>query len=141
MTLVVDPEHGATNTVAWCLSTRNRSQDAIADLRCREGTTLENIRGLVLAEPLPDDDTSKGIAAWARNRKLDVVVWTALYSNFATKVKRPFSVPEAIAYLKRLPPAAKVRAAEYVWRALEFIRTPLRTAAETEPWFPARAGS
>ena len=69
------------------------------------------------------------------------MVWTALFSNFATMVKRPFSVPEAIAYLKCLPTAAKVRAAEYVWRAPEFIRTPLRTAVETEPWFPARDAS
>lgn len=65
----------------------------------------------------------------------------ALLAGRRCSVKRPFSVPEAIAYLKRLPPAAKVRAAEYVWRAPEFIRTPLRTAVETEPWFPARDGS
>jgi len=55
--------------------------------------------------------------------------------NFAKEVKEPFSVPEALAYLKRLPRPAKVKAAEYIWRAPEFISTPLRAAVETEPWF------
>lgn len=141
LTLVVDTEHGVKNTVAWCLSTRKQSQDAVADLRCREGTTIENIRSLVLAERLPEDDTSQGIASWAEDRNLDVVVWTALSSNFPTKVKRPFSVPEAVAYLTRLPAVGKAKAAEYIWRAPEFIRTPLRSAVETEPWFPSRQGS
>lgn len=141
LTLVIDLEHGVTNTVAWCLSKRKKSEDAVADLRCREGTTLENISRLDLAEPLPNDDLLRGIATWANERKLDVVIWTALESNFAKLVKQPFSVEAAIAYLKRLPPAGKARAAEYIWRAPEFIRTPLRNVVETEPWFPAREGS
>ena len=141
LTLVIDPQHGVTNTVAWCLSRRKNPQDAIADLRCREETTIQNIRALVLAGPVPEDNTSKEIAAWANERKLDVVVWTALPSNFADQVKHPFSVEEAIAYLKRLPAAGKAKAAEYIWCAPEFIRTPLRSAMEKEPWFPAREGN
>jgi hypothetical protein len=76
-----------------------------------------------------------GIPAWARARKLDVVIWTALRSNFEKKVKQPFSVPEAVGYVQRLAPAAKVKAAEYIWRAPDFVRTPLRTALQQEPWF------
>jgi hypothetical protein len=47
-------------------------------------------------------------------RKLDVVIWTALPSNFENEVKQPFSVSEAVAYVQRLGPAAKVKAAEYL---------------------------
>ncbi len=76
------------------------------------------------------------MAEWAEARRLDAVVWTALESNFEKEVKRPFSVDAALAYLKGLSPEAKVRAAEYVWRAPVFVRTALRTALEREPWFP-----
>lgn len=141
LTLVIDPQVDIANKVAWCLSKRKKPEDAVADLRCREGTTLENIGRLVLAESLPSDDLSREIAAWAKERKLDVVVWTALESNFATKVGHRFCVKEAIAYLKRLPPEGKAKAAEYIWRAPGFIRTPLRSAVEIEPWFPAGEGN
>ena len=76
------------------------------------------------------------IGIWAKEQKLDVVVWTALPSNFDEKVGQPFSIPCAIAYLKGLPPEGRAKAAEYIWRAPEFVRTPLRTAIEREPWFP-----
>jgi hypothetical protein len=138
LSLVIDPQHGEPNTVAWCLSKRNDPQDAIADLRCREGTPMRNIKNLVLDnKPLLEDETSKQLAAWANEQKLDIVVWTALSSNFDDQVQKPFSVQEAITYLKQLPAAGKAKAAEYIWCAPKFIRTPLRSAIEQESWFPA----
>jgi hypothetical protein len=135
LTLVVDREHGTPNTVAWCLSTRKRSEDAIADLRCREGTELHNIHRIDVADDCPADETATAVWQWARQKKLDVVLWTGLGSNFATKIRQPFSVDSAIAYLKGRSPAAKVKAAEYIWNAPDFIRTPLRTAMQSAPWF------
>jgi len=84
---------------------------------------------------VPHDGATE-IAAWAAERSLDAVVWTALPSNFASEVKKPFSTGEAVDYLKRRSAPAKVKAAEYIWRAPDFVRTPLRTAIEREPWFP-----
>jgi hypothetical protein len=141
LTLVIDNDHGVTNTVAWCLSKRKDPQDAIADLRCREGTTLGNIKNLSLSQTLPEDGILRGIAAWAKDQGLDVVIWTALASNFAKELKQPFSVQAAIAYLKRLPPAGKSKAAEYIWCAPDFIQTPLRNAVQREPWFPVLESS
>ena len=139
LTLVVDPQHGAATTVAWCLSKRKDPDDAVADLRCREGCAVRYVGRLNLpATPghLPKLEGAADIATWAATRKLDVVIWTALESNFESEVKKPFTVQEATAYLKRLPAPAKVKAAEYIWRAPEFVRTSLRKADEKEPWFP-----
>ena len=139
LTLVIDPEHGSATKVAWCLSKRKDPDDAAADLRCREGCAIKCIARLEL--PLtesnpPKQERAAAVAEWATSRKLDVVIWTALESNFETEVKRPFSIPEALAHVQRLPAPAKARAAEYVWRAPEFVRTQLRTALEKGPWFP-----
>jgi len=144
LTLVIDSKYGSPCTVSWCLSKRTEPEDAVADLRCREGCQWKHIARLDLAgaDPLPSHPGVEGIAVWAKERKIDVVVWTALPGNFEAKVKQPFSVTEALAYLMRLPRPAKAKAAEYIWRAPEAVHTPLRTAAETEPWFPGQgAGS
>lgn len=139
LTLVVDPQHGVATTVAWCLSKRNDPDDAVADLRCREGCAVKYVARLnvgTACDDLPKLEGAAEIAEWAITRELDVVIWTALESNFEVEVGKPFTVQEATVYLQRLPAEAKVKAAEYIWRAPEFIRTPLRKAVEKEPWFP-----
>lgn len=144
LTLVIDKDNGSRTTVAWSFSKRANLEDAVADLRCREGTTNENIAYVRLDEEpaLPNtlDKKEDPIVTWAREKNLDAVVWTALESNFKEKVKTPFSVKAAIAYIKTLSPAAKAKAAEYVWRAPDFVKTKLRAALQNEPWFskPAR---
>ena len=136
LTLVIDQAHGTLTTVAWCLSKRANLDDAACDLRSREGTTLENI-GRITQAALPVTPGADGdlILAWAESKKLDAVVWTALRSNFKEQAKYPFSTNAAVSYLKTLSPEAKVKAAEYVWRAPDFVKTPLRSVLETEPWF------
>ena len=107
-------------------------------MRSRESTSLRRI-GYYFADgsnsgnpPAPDS-----IKTWTKQKKIDVVVWTGLPSNFQDEdqVGKAFSIPEALSYLKTLTPEGKAKAAEYVWRAPEFVRTPLRRALEVEPWF------
>jgi hypothetical protein len=43
LTLVIDPNHGAPTRVAWCLSKRKDPDDAVVDLRCREGCPIRYI--------------------------------------------------------------------------------------------------
>jgi hypothetical protein len=141
LTLVIDEQYGSLTTVAWCLSKRHDVEDAVCDLRCREGTTLQHIGRICLdnqhAVPASPTSASHSIGLWARGKELDAVIWTALTSNFTKKARQPaFSVEAAIAYLQTLGAAGKVRAAEYVWRAPDFVRTPLRSALQREPWFP-----
>lgn len=138
LTLVTDESNGSPTKVAWCLSKRPNAKDALCDLHTREGTSLENI-GVVDLSPtagVPNDAGVIGcIYAWAKNQELDVVIWTALNSNFRNKTKQPFSVESAVSYLETLTPDAKLKAAEYIVRAPQFVRTPLRLRLQTEPWF------
>jgi len=136
LTLVIDNEHGALNAVSWCLSKRTDLEDASCDLRAREGTTLGQIGRLVVS-PQPEGAARQPdpIEEWARTRRLDAVIWTALKSNFQDTTKRPFSVAAATAYLQSLSAEAKAKAAEYIWRAPQLVKTPLRAAMETPPWF------
>ena len=98
-------------TVAWSFSKRKRIEDAIADLRCREGTTIANI-GCVRLDTQFDEQNSpeEEILEWATKKKIDAVVWTALPSNFE-KHGKAFSVETAVAHIKALDPNAKARAA------------------------------
>jgi hypothetical protein len=139
LTLVIDDDCGALVKVAWCLTRRRTIENAICDLRSREGTTVENVgRVLLNAQhpPLADPPAWEDlIIGWAKQRNLDAVIWTALKSNFRKRTRLPFSVDRAVAHLQTLSPAGKTKAAEYVWRAPDFVQTPLRSALQLEPWF------
>lgn len=139
LTLVLDEEMGSSCRVAYARSTRQSPDDAIADLRCREGTTLRNI-GYYFRDGSRRNANSKGvlstIGAWADAKSIDVVVWTDLTSNFESKsmLNCPFTVTAAVAHLQTLPASAKAKAAEYIWRAPQFVDTPLRRIIQAEPW-------
>ncbi len=138
LTLVIDQEHGTPTRVAWCVSKRTDLRDAVCDLRTREGTTLNNI-GQVIVAGQADSPSERSvediILAWAEDKKVEAVIWTALKSNFKRETERCFSIDTAIWYLKSLPPEGKSKAAEYVRRAPHFVQTPLREAVQKEPWF------
>lgn len=136
-TLVLDPENGTPNRVAYCLSKRSVVSDAIEDLRLREGTNDHNIGTIVIAENRAqgrDPPSCRAIRDWAREKDLSAVVWADLPSNFTQQVGQPFSVDAALAYLKTLPPAGQQQAAEYISRAPPFIRTRLRDVLQAVQW-------
>lgn len=136
LTLVIDSVNGSDCQVAYTLSARSSAEDAIADLRCREGTTMERMgfyfgnktKKCAVAVPA-------SIAPWAAKNSFDVVIWTGLSSNFEREIGKKFSVERAITHLQNLTPEAKAGAAAYIWRAPEFIKTKLRSALQVEPWF------
>jgi hypothetical protein len=135
LTLVIDPQRGSPATVAWCLSKRERADDVVADLRRRERCGRRDMACLDLAGEGPQPEGVVDIPAWGRAQGLDFVVWTALTSNFSERTERPFTVANAVEYVQHLDSAAKVKAAEYLWLAPDFVRTPVRDALQQEPWF------
>lgn len=136
LTLVIDEKNGASCRVAYAMSKRKNADDAICDLRSREGTILPRIGYHFL------DDSRNGepnvpdsIKTWGSDKQFDVVIWTGLSTNFPSDEKPAFSIDAALAHLKGLSPEGKVKAAEYIWRAPDFIKTKLRDAVQLEPWF------
>ena len=137
LTLVVDPINGASCRVSYARSKRRSLDDAICDLRCREGTNLRNI-GFVLADGSGDHGrdqvTVETIRDWAKTKGFDAVVWTDLPATLEVKDGQKF-VDAALRHVHELEPEGKARAAEYLWRAPEFVDTPFRRALQQEPWF------
>jgi hypothetical protein len=133
---VIDAATGSECTVKYALSKRRDPEDAIADLRDREGTILKRI-GFWFANGSRryEFGVPGAIAPWAQERKFDAVIWTALESNFRDETGENFSIDAAITHLKSLPAEGKAMAAEYVWRAPPLVDTPLRRALQGEPWF------
>ncbi len=140
LTLVLDAKNGTSCQVAYALSKRKKPDDAICDLRSREGTILKNI-GYYFADDSRkqshEEENLKSIQGWAIEKKIDVVAWADLESNFQEKSKcnKPFSVENALNHIQALNSEGKAKAAEYVWRAPAFVNTPLRMALESQPWF------
>ncbi len=140
LTLVIDESTKTDVRVSWCESKRRAIDDAVCDLQRREGTIRRNIGVLDLSTSADrDNQLASTIRAWAIPKRLDAVVWTALKSNFEDEDKagKPFSVDSALEYLRDLSPQGQARAAEYIARAPDFVKTPLRAAVQREEWFMA----
>lgn len=140
LTLVIDSQNGSPCNVAYTFSKRKNPDDVICDLRCREETTLNNV-GFYFADGSRmrsrDANARESIHSWATAKRVDVVVWTDLISNFATDSlsHQPFSVLSAISHIQALDESGKAQAVEYIWRAPIFVDTWLRRALQSEPWF------
>ena len=142
LTLVLDYKNGEPCQVAYALSKRKEPDDAICDLRCREGTILKHI-GFYFADgsrkQSREPEALKAVEGWAANKRIDTVIWTDLPSNFEaeSKCKKPFTIDAALCHIQALDldTVGKAKAAEYVWRAPNFINTPLRKALQSQPWF------
>jgi hypothetical protein len=138
LTLVIDPDKGVPVRVSYCLSKRTDPQDAVCDLRCREGTTVANIGYLCpngKQVRSRHSESLETIKQWAKESNLDFVVWTDLRGNFEKESGTPFSFEAVVSYLKSLCPLGKAKAFEYISRAPKFVKTPLRTTLQIEPWF------
>ena len=137
LTLVIDPTHGQSCQVAYALSKRASSEQAIADLCAREETGKKYI-GCCFADRSRcqgrDANSIDVIFQWAKDRSIDVVLWTDLPGSFDGVPKKDF-LNAAVNHIQQLPPEGKAMAAEYVWRAPDFIETHLRETLQSEPWF------
>ena len=130
LTLVIDPQNGDDCETCYALSPRSDIDDAIEDLRRREGTPNKSNIGFIDLERTRDrgrnQEPVKIIRAWAEEHRFSGVVWTDLTANFENQTGTPFSVEAAVAYLEGLPETARELALKYINNAPKEISTPLR---------------
>ena len=129
LTLVIYPTVKKVKTY-WTLSTESTLEAARQNLRKREGTCLDKIGFVSLQDENGHSqfrDSVKGpIQTWAREKKVDAVIWTDLESRFQNKCGEDFSEEAAIKYLKCLTGGKKEKAKKYVLCAPEQTDTSLR---------------
>jgi hypothetical protein len=139
LTLVVDETYGAVCTTYSAPSAIESLDEAIENLRLREGAANAEVVGFVeLASGKQSDFATQShpnsvaaIGAWATSNGYDAAIWTALASNFEEPDRggEPFSVTAAIRYLEALESrdrAAFTRALDYIRKAPPEVETPVR---------------
>jgi hypothetical protein len=139
LTLVIDPVHGVICPTWFAFSPRESLAAAIEDLRLREGTVPEYI-GYVDIErqqtslsthPQQVDITDK-VQQWCHSYQIPIAIWTALTSNFRSRLGVDFSLEAAIDYLKHLPAADQQSSLAYIHNTPTEIDTPLRRSVAAE---------
>lgn len=137
LTLVIDERHGTDVQTRYALSVLDELDEAITDLQRREGAPVRNRIGFIdVARDLTCDRSlakepvaCARIRAWARDRHLDAVVWTAIDARFRKKTGVPFSVDVAVQYLAGLLEPARTLALDYIRKASSDVVTPVRSKA------------
>ena len=133
LTLVIDEKNGVPVQTRFAQSGSETLNQAIEDLRKREGTSKSMI-GVVsqtINIPKSGSDTIKD---WAVDNKWDGVIWTGLPSNFEDEEDVPFTVENGLVYLSGLVGEEKAEARKYIERAPEEVDTPLRRRIGKNFW-------
>jgi hypothetical protein len=128
LTLVIDQENGRPpSPTRFAMSSFEDLDDAICDLQHREGTAAENIGFMRVSggwRASRSDIANRAIAAWLADHRatVDAVIWTNLgpSSNFS------FTSEAAEHYLGSLKGVCRQKALEYLTRAPDEVKTPLR---------------
>jgi len=134
LTLVVDENNGVEVKTRFVLSPRSDIEDAINDLRIREGTKKKWIG---YADFKHDQDSlsynpnqvniCENVKNWCKAKGFDAAIWTALLPNFFKETKLKFSVDNAFKYIESLPKSANKNALKYIQNAPSETLTPLRS--------------
>ena len=120
-----------------------RSPDeAQAALAGREGCPLMAIGRWPRLSRAQADDTDSIISAWAAQREIDAIVWTALPPKFEdVEGRAPESAEQAIEYLRSRDPETLAKCREYVERAPLQVATTFRTTIEEAMGWGIRDGA
>lgn len=136
LTLVIDPDHGSDVKTQFVQSTHLNRDDAILNLRRREGTTKPNIGFCTRTgqERSQHQQALPPIREWLNASSFDAVIWTDLRSNFLEKRHAEFSIDAAFDYLEGLANVCKANARDYINRSPEQTQTALRQNLRSRGW-------
>ena len=117
-------------------------EEAQAALAGREACSLMAIGRWPSLSRVQIDDTYSIIAAWAAQREIDAVVWTALPPKFEdVEGRAPESAEQAIEYLRSRDPETLAKCREYVERAPVQVATTFRATIEDAMGWGVRDGA
>ena len=143
LAVCLDYAHGdlcATNAI---LSVREDIHEAAEDLRARERAQSIDYIGLIHpatgARRSSIPEVADIFADWCAMSGAAGAVWTDLGGNFEQDRGLPFTVPDAIAYLKTLQGDSLIEAVRYIQYAPKATNTPLRRALASDDWWRAQA--
>ena len=77
-------------------------------------------------------DVVPRLSNWCKSNGFHAAVWTALPPQFQDQTGKPFSLDNAVAYLKSLPKSARRNALEYIQKAPQEVDTLLRKRLREE---------
>lgn len=132
ITLVISAK-AAPVTVLWAELAVSSLDEAREVLARREGISSKNAARLVATSR---SSSLQQVDAWAKEKNLMGVVWTALGPRFPGTTDEPSS-EQVVAYLQGLASPAKELAEEYIRKAPRQIRTAYRERIEQSlGWTP-----
>lgn len=117
-------------TVCWALLDVETLDQACAALREREQVSSQREDGV--GTLLVADKPVGAIMRWARERRIDAVIWTALPPRFKGVEGRILSAHDAVAYLRGLTGDTLEHARRYIEQVPEQIDTPYRRIIERQ---------
>lgn len=141
LTLVITEDAPLSQT-CWAYLPVQDLAETIAVLAEREGRPGKPTRETNIGRwPGPASNAAaEQIAAWAVEKQLSGVAWTALPPRWDGQDGCAPTQQQAVEYLRRLPRDKQDKAERYVRRAPASVRTPYREAIERElGWLPQPA--
>ena len=135
LTLVIVPEYETRVRSLWALFSVGTVADAREALRLREGVGEKSGTKYIAVWPT-EGCAPPSVVAWAHQRRLDAVVWTALPAQMSGKETLP-TADEAVDYLRGLPHERRQHAERYIRMTPLQVDTPYRRRFEAEfGWTP-----
>lgn len=133
LTLVIFEDTGDVQ-VLWNTMTIDSINEARENLMAREGSRCIDIIGYCEVEndinQYGDKNICERIRTWAKEKKLDAVIWTNLPSNFKEKQNKELNKENVLEYLNTLPNDKKEKAKEYIIKTPHQISTAIRDYVE-----------
>lgn len=137
LTLVIDCDRGSEVTTQYAESAHEVLDEAVDNLRRREGTTTNNV-GICGRNGSHNQSNHPMVLPvinlWLNSTEFDAVLWTDLNSNFVEGQTRGQFIESAIVYLNKLPDVCKANARDYINRAPALTATALRHELRLRGW-------
>lgn len=127
LTLVIDPKHGKNNRIWYAYSTSKNVDDAIKELKIREGTSIKNIAYINLKSNKERYINTPGtvvidIKNWMIKNKIDVTIWTDLKSNWKDIMRTEYTVERAYKYFETSQLEVRLKILEYIYKATKLTK-------------------